>query len=192
MKDLQLQARVEALRRFYRERGRMPSFSELGALVGLRSKHAVSKLVARLEQEGVVYRDEQGRLIPGHLLSPFRLLGTVEAGLPAPEEAVEGEAVSLDTWLGGDRGFLLQVSGESMREAGILPGDYVLVDPERPARDGDIVVAEVDGDWTLKTLRRHQGRVWLEPAHPDYPEIHPRGQLRIGGVVVAVIRKLKG
>jgi repressor LexA len=187
-----LPERIRALRAFHQANGRMPSFAELGRLIGLRSKHAVWKLVGRLEAAGVVTRDGTGRLVPGARMAPLRVLGTVEAGIPDAAEELPLETVSLDAMLIRDReaSFLLKVSGDSMIDAGILPGDLVIVDRHRSPRSGDIVVAEVDGAWTLKYFRLEPGgRTRLEPANPRYRPIVPARELRVAGVVTAVIRQ---
>ncbi|MEW6324748.1 MAG: transcriptional repressor LexA [Nitrospirota bacterium] len=183
-------SRISALRNFYRAQGRMPSFAELGRLVGLRSKHAVWKLVKKLEAAGVVARDSTGRLIPGDRMAALKVLGTVEAGFPSPAEEMSLGTLSLDAWLIRDRdeSFLLKVSGDSMIEAGILEGDLVIVDRNRRPKSGDIVVAEVDGAWTMKRLERQGERVVLIPANARYRPILPVNELRIAGVVTAVIR----
>lgn len=186
-----LRARIKEISLFHRERGRMPSFSELGELAGLASKNAVSRLVRRLEALGVLRRDETGRLIPGSLAFPVRVLGTVEAGFPSPAEEELADTLSLDELLIQNREatFMLKVSGDSMSGAGILPGDMVLVDKGRAPRSGDIVIAEVDGQWTMKYLRKRGDRVTLLPANPNYAPIRPKSELRIAGVVTAVVRK---
>lgn len=158
-KDLRkekLRVRALAISRFYRQTGRMPSFSEIGLMVGLRSKNAVSKLVASLERIRVIARDEKGRLLPGSLAAPVRVLGTVEAGWPSPAEEELADTPSMDDLLIQNREatFLLKVSGDSMSEAGILPGDMVLVDKAQTPKSGDIVIAEVDREWTMKYLRK--------------------------------------
>jgi len=185
-----LPARISALREFHRSSGRMPSFAELGRLVGLRSKHAVWKLVGRLEAAGVVARDATGRLIPGSKMGAVRLLGTVEAGFPGPAEEGFLETLSLDHWLVRNReaSFLLKVSGDSMIDAGILPGDLVIVDRSRTPKNGDVVVADVDGAWTIKHFRRQGETVTLMPANAKYAPIKPRTELRVAGVVTSVIR----
>jgi repressor LexA len=103
------------------------------------------------------------------------------------------DAISLDDLLIKNRTatFLLRVSGDSMVRAGIMPGDLVLIDRSATARDGDIVIAEVDNQWTMKRLRQHGGRITLEAANPAYSPIRPREELRIAGVVTAVIRKYR-
>jgi repressor LexA len=191
MEDPKTRARIRAIADFYREAGRMPSFSEIGQRVGIRSKNAVSKLVRKLESSGVLSRDARGRLIPRSLTAPLRALGRVEAGFPSPAEEELADTLSLDDLLIQNREatFLLKVSGDSMIEAGILPGDMVLVDRSRKPKNGDIVVAEVDGAWTMKALKKRGTEVTLIAANPKYPPIRPRKELRIGGVVTAVIRK---
>lgn len=186
-----LHERALAISRFYQEKGRMPSFSEIGEMTGLRSKNAVSKLVARLEAMDVVRRDEKGRLLPRSIASVVRLIGTVEAGFPSPAEEELMDTLSLDDLLIQNREatFLLKVSGDSMSGAGILPGDMVIIDRGRPPKSGDIVIAEVDGEWTMKYLRRRGGVVTLVPANPKYQPIKPKNELKIAGVVTAVVRK---
>ncbi len=192
-KESTLRSRVRGIARFYRKNGRMPSFSEIGEMTGLRSKNAVSKLVARLEEMNVLGRDKKGRLVPGSLASPVRLLGTVEAGFPSPAEEELVDTLSLDELLIQNREatFLLKVSGDSMTGAGIMPGDMVIVDKGQTARSGDIVIAEVDGQWTMKYLRKRGGTVTLLPANPKYRPITPKDELKIAGIVTAVVRKYK-
>lgn len=188
-----LRARIGEISRFYRQAGRMPSFSEIGELVGLRSKNAVFKLVNRLERQGVLGRDRKGRLVPRAMKSSARLLGTVEAGFPSPAEEELADTMSLDDLLIQNPAatFLLKVSGDSMSGAGILPGDMVIVDRGQTPKSGDIVIAEVDGAWTMKYLRKRGESVTLLPANPNYRPIKPKSELKIAGVVTAVVRKYK-
>lgn len=181
------------IRRFYEEKGRMPSFSEIGDMLGLKSKNAVFKLVGRLEAANALRRDDKGRLIPLSLKNSTRLLGIVEAGWPSPAEEELADTISLDEFLISNPAatFMLKVSGDSMSGAGILPGDMVLVDKGETPKSGDIVIAEVDGEWTLKYLRKRGESVSLIPANPNYKPIKPKKELRIAGVVTAVIRKYK-
>ncbi len=171
----------------------MPSFSEIGELVGFRSKNAVSKFVNKLEQHGVLEKDEKGKLIPRSITSTTRVLGTVEAGFPSPAEEELADTMSLDEFLirNPQATFLLKVSGDSMSGAGILPGDMVIVDKGQTPRSGDIVIAEVDGEWTMKYLKKRGGDVTLVPANPKYRPIKPKKELSIAGVVTAVVRKYR-
>jgi repressor LexA len=195
-KELQnekLRARIREISRFYYQRGRMPSFSEIGEVLGLKSKNAVSKLVKKLEQMKVLERDEKGRLIPRSIAFPVRMLGTVEAGFPSPAEEELADTLSLDEFLiqNHEATFLLRVSGDSMSGAGILQGDMVIVHKGQTPKSGDIVIAEVDGEWTMKYLKKRGSSVTLIPANPKYQPITPRNELKIAGVVTAVVRKYK-
>ncbi len=189
-----LRSRVRSISDFYHQRGRMPSFSEIGEMAGLRSKNAVFKFVNKLEHLKVLERDAKGRLIPGAIIaSPVKVLGTVEAGFPSPAEEELVDTLSLDDLLiqNRDATFLLKVSGDSMSGAGILPGDMVLVDKGQTPKSGDIVIAEVDGAWTMKYLRKRGESVSLLPANPKYQPIKPKNELKIAGVVTAVVRKYR-
>jgi SOS regulatory protein LexA len=192
-KDEKLRSRIRDISLFYHTKGRMPSFSEIGELTGLQSKNAVSKLVDKLDSLKVVGKDEKGRLIPRSIASPVRILGSVEAGFPSPAEEELADTLSLDDFLieNPDATFLLKVSGDSMSEAGILPGDMVIVDKGQTPKSGDIVIAEVDGQWTMKYLRKRGESVTLIPANPKYKPIKPKNELKIAGVVTAVVRKYK-
>lgn len=192
-KDEKLRSRIRDISFFYHTKGRMPSFSEIGELTGLQSKNAVSKLVDKLDSLKVVGKDAKGRLIPRSIASPVRILGSVEAGFPSPAEEELADTLSLDDFLieNPDATFLLKVSGDSMSEAGILPGDMVIVDKGQTPKSGDIVIAEVDGQWTMKYLRKRGESVTLIPANPNYKPIKPKNELKIAGVVTAVVRKYK-
>jgi len=193
LKEETLRSRLREIRRFYTKTGRMPSYAEIGDLIGLRSKNAVFKFIGRLEALKVLERDDKGRLIPLALVNPIRVLGTVEAGFPSPAEEELVDTLSLDDLLIQNREatFLLKVSGDSMTGAGIMPGDMVIVDKGQTAKSGDIVIAQVDGEWTMKYLRKRGDTVTLLPANPKYQPIKPKNELKIAGVVTAVVRKYK-
>lgn len=188
-----LKSRIRDISLFYREQKRMPSFSEIGAMTGLRSKNAVHKLVNRLQRLKMLERDTKGRLIPGSIGTPVKVLGTIAAGFPSPAEEELVDTLSLDDLLIQNREatFLLKVSGDSMSGAGILPGDLVLVDKGQPPKTGDIVIAEVDGEWTMKYLKKRGENVALIAANPKYKPIRPMNELKIAGVVTAVVRKYR-
>ena len=133
-----------------------------------------------------------GKIKPQNMPS-VRVLGLVEAGFPSPAEEELVDNISLDDLLIQNREatFLLKVSGDSMTGAGIMPGDMVIVDKGRTAKSGDIVIAQVDGEWTMKFLRKRKDDVVLVPANPKYQPIRPKTELKISGVVTAVVRKYK-
>lgn len=129
--------------------------------------------------------------LPAQRCWRITMLGVVEAGFPSPAEEALLDTMTLDDYLITKReaSYILRVKGDSMVNAGILPGDMVIVERTTSARDGDIVIAEVDGQWTMKYLRKQGGRVSLEAANPAYQPIAPHQELRIAAVVRAVIRK---
>jgi repressor LexA len=178
LREEQLKSRIREISRFYYQRGRMPSFAEIGEMLGLRSKNSVSKLVRKL-------------VTPGAIKFPVRILGTVEAGFPSPAEEELADTLSLDDLLiqNHEATFLLRVSGESMIEAGIMPGDMVIVNKGQTPKNGDIVIAEVDGEWTMKYLKKRGQSVTLIPANARFKPIKPKNELKIAGVVTAVVRK---
>ena len=193
LKEDKLRSRIRAISGFYYQKGRMPSFSEIATLAGFRSKNAAYKLINKLEKMKVLQKDPKGRLIAGSIAAPVKILGTVEAGFPSPAEEELADNMSLDDLLIHNREatFLLKVSGDSMSNAGILPGDMVLVDKGEVPKSGDIVIAEVDGEWTMKYLRKRGENVILLPANPKYQPIKPKSELKIAGVVTAVVRKYR-
>lgn len=184
--------RVRALRAFFRSEGRLPTYEEMRTLFRYRSKNAVFGVVRRLCELGYLRRGVGGRLSPTpRLTAAIRLLGAVQAGFPSPAEEELVNTLSLDDYLveRPEASFLLTVSGDSMIEAGIQPGDLILVEKGRTPRNGDIVVAQVDDEWTLKYFYRDQNGVRLDPANRSYAPIRPKRSLVIGGVVRAVVRK---
>ena len=180
----------ESIISFYNTHHRMPSFSEIMDLCGYKSKSAVSYAINKLINEGVVGKDKKGRLIPVRL-GEARLLGLVEAGFPSPAEEELVDTMSFDQYLieNPEATYILKVKGDSMIDAGIHSGDMVIVERGANYRNGDIVVAEVDGEWTIKFFRERGGRPFLEPANKDYEPIYPKQELSITAVVRAVVRK---
>jgi len=191
-RKINLAERVGVLRAFLRREGRLPSYEEMRKLFGYQSKNAVAGVVRRLCELGYVRRGTGGHLAPTtRLAASIRLLGSVQAGFPSPAEEELANVMSLDEYLveRPEATFLLTVNGDSMVEAGIQPGDLVLVEKGRAPRLGDIVVAQVDDEWTLKYFQRDEQGVRLDPANRAYAPIRPKHSLVIGGVVRAVIRK---
>ena len=183
LRENRLKARIRDIADFYHKKGRMPSFSEIGDMAGIKSKNAVYKLVNKLEKLKVLERDDKGRLIPGSIASSVKILGTVEAGFPSPAEEELSDTLSLDDLLvkNPQATFLLKVSGYSMSEAGILPGDMVIVDKGQSPKNGDIVIAEVDGEWTMKYLDKSGDSVTLMPANPKFKPIKPKKRTEDSG-----------
>jgi repressor LexA len=176
---------------FYNKHKRMPSYSEIARLYGFKSKNAAYSLARNFIDAGVLAKGERGFLIPGDQFQGVQVLGSVQAGFPTFASEEKGDYLSLDEWLVNDHDatFLLEVSGDSMVDAGILEGDYVVVERTQDYRLGDIVIAEVDGDWTMKYLRKKNGKYYLEAANENYPDIHIDGELQVHAVVRSSVRK---
>ncbi len=169
----------------------MPTYSEMLHILGVRSKSVVHFWVNKLLAKGLLEKDAQGYLRPARRSLALPMVGDVAAGFPSPAEEEIRDVISFDEYLIARPGssFLLTVSGDSMTGAGIMEGDLVIVEKGREPRNGDIVIAEVDGEWTIKYFRKEGRSTILEAANPKYKTIRPKSQLRIGGVVTAVIRK---
>jgi repressor LexA len=182
-----------AIREFSVRRRRMPTYGEIMELVGFRSRNAVFCLIDRLVTAGLVTKDPQGKLIPTKRNGEVPLLGVVEAGWPSPAEEELIDTMSLDQYLIENREatYLLKVKGDSMLDAGIQPGDLVIVERTNTPRVGDIVIAEVDGEWTMKYLRKQGNRLYLAPANKKYRPIFPKEALKVVAVVTAVVRKYR-
>ncbi len=172
----------------------MPSYSELTEVVGYRSKNAAYKLVTRLIDGGWLAKDEAGKLLPGPGFHTVPVLGTVTAGFPSPAEEELADTMDFDEFLmtnvrHKEAVAIIRVNGESMNGAGILPGDMLLVERGAEPRDGDIVIAQIDREWTMKFFRKRGRRVFLEAANQDFKPIYPTEELKVAAVVRAVIRK---
>ncbi|WP_022853222.1 transcriptional repressor LexA [Thermodesulfatator atlanticus] len=192
---------LEFIEEYLSKNGYPPSFREIAEACGFSSKSSVHKLLRRLEAKGFV------ELVPGEargirLLRPAKgipVLGKIPAGEPLiPYEDLE-EVVPIDpSFFGGGRLFMVRVRGDSMKDAGILPGDLVVIRPQEEAFSGDIVAAliyEPEPYVTLKRLKISQGRIELHPENPVYePMIFSKeevenGKLKILGVKVGLLRK---
>ena len=176
---------------FFRDNRRMPSFAEMVDLLGVGSKSVVNFWINKLVEAGILEKDDKGHLTFTKRSFAIPLVGSVQAGFPSPEEESLCDIISMDEYLVAkpETSFLLQVSGDSMIGEGIMGGDLVIVEKGREPKSGDIVIAEVDGEWTIKYFKREGKQVVLEAANPEYPVIRAKTELRLGGVVTAVIRK---
>lgn len=190
------QTKIES---FYSQNKRMPSYSEMMKLFGFKSKNAIFRIVAKLVEAGIVAKDHLGRLIPSQSFGEVPMLGLVTAGFPATVEEELADTVNLDDLLVKNKAltYMLEVDGDSMIDAHIEKGDMVIVEKTTQAKDGQIVIAEVDGEFTMKYFRRSTvltagkktEKVWLEPANKNYKPIYPERSLNINAILKAVIRK---
>lgn len=176
---------------FYSQNKRMPTYSEMMKLFSFKSKNAVFRVVEKLIQAGLVAKDHLGRLVPADAFGEIPKLGFVTAGFPAAVEEEMIDTINLDDLLIGKKEltYMLEVDGDSMIDAHIEPGDMVLVEKNNNAVDGQIVIAEVDGEYTMKYFKKEGQKVWLEPANTNYKPIYPEHSLNVIAVLKAVIRK---
>ncbi len=185
------QAHKNSVLAFYDDHKRLPGYQEIMHLTGYRSKNAVYKLINKMVDDGTVLKDARGRLSPGRVLNGVRLLGVVEAGFPSPAEEELLDVMSFDEYLTPNReaSYLLKVKGDSMIDAGIHPGDMVVVERTQTYKVGQIVIATIDGEYTMKYLRKKDEKFYLEPANAKYKDIYPSQGMRVEAVVTAVVRK---
>ncbi|MAW40283.1 MAG: LexA family transcriptional repressor [Kiritimatiellaceae bacterium] len=191
-RTINLSEKIEQLRSFYVVEKRNPTFSELAKLFNYRSKNAVYGPLQKLIQLGYIEQNRSGRLtLTSKITGSSRLLGTVQAGFPSPAEEELIDTINLDQYLvrNPEATYLLTVSGDSMIDAGIQPGDIILVEKGGAPKKNDIVIAQVDGEWTMKYFGKDRQGVYLDPANSNYKRIRPDQSLTIGGIVKAVVRK---
>lgn len=178
------------IREYTASQGYPPSVREIGAAVGLRSPSTVHSHIKRLQELGYLEKDAhktRAITLAGHTgASEVPILGRVTAGMPilAVEEAEGVLHVDLH---GGGNYFALRIRGDSMIEAGIMDGDYIVVRSQNHARQGQIVVAVIEDEATCKRIEKRDGHVWLMPENPAYSPILG-DQAYIIGVVAKVIR----
>lgn len=182
---------VGKIQSFYSGHNRLPSYKELANLCGYKSKSSAYELAEKLQKAGYIEKDVAGKLVPTSKLTDIKVLGDVTAGFPSPAEEELVDTMSLDEFLVENREatFILKVDGDSMKDAGIQDGDLVLVERTDEAKEGQIIIAEVDGEFTMKHLRKKDGSYYLEAANENYEDIYPEGELKIGGIVKGVVRK---
>lgn len=189
------------IREFQRKRGYSPSLSDLAVAFGVKSKNAVAKVVNALTKGGYLEKDPKGRIkilevaadtVQNAVASlTLPLFGPIRAGFAAAAEEQAEELVKLDDYLVRDRRntFLLRVKGNSMINAGIHEGDLVVVERGVEPRVFDIVVGILDGEFTLKRLRKDKGKFYLQAENDAYPDLYAMDELKIAGVVRGVMRK---
>jgi len=179
------------LQDYYARHRVLPSYARIGALVGLNSKASVAGLVLRLKAEGFVESTPDRRLKPGRRFFERPVTESVQAGSPtlAPD-IIAPDTITIDERLipNPSKTVLIKVKGDSMINAGIHEGDLVVVEKRASANAGEIIVAIIDNEFTLKRLHKERGRIVLKPENKAYPVIRPKGELEIFGVVVGLFR----
>jgi repressor LexA len=189
----------EYIRKYAAKTGYPPTVREIGKAVGLHSSSTVHAHLANLEKLGLLRRDPTKPRAIELLVDKARravrgpglpLVGRVAAGQPILAEEHIEEYVEVPSVLGGESGdYVLRVAGDSMKDVGILADDYVIVRPSEDADNGEIVVALIEDEATVKRFYREQGQVRLEAANEAYKPIRTR-DVQVLGKVVGVFRKV--
>ncbi len=180
---------LDYVNQFIQENGYAPSVREIGTAVGLRSTASVSYHLSALQEKGLLRspgnKGSKRSIVttqrPGHI----PVIGVVTAGVPIL--AFENQEGTM-AWEGDPGCFALRVRGDSMINAGILSGDKVVVRPQQTANDGQIVVARIGDEATVKRLSRKNGQVWLLPENDAYEPIDG-SEAELIGLVKAVVRE---
>jgi repressor LexA len=203
---------LEVIREWVERFGYPPSVREIGEAVGLTSTSSVAHQLRALERKGYLRRDpnrpravgirpadsepaaSESSVPSGEPVRPspvfVPVVGRIAAGGPVlAEQAIEDVFPLPREIVGAGSLFLLRVAGDSMVEAAITDGDWVVVRQQPSAENGDIVAAMIDGEATVKTFKRRDGHIWLLPHNPAYEPI-PGDHATVLGRVVAVLRRL--
>ena len=184
--------------------GYAPSMREIGEAAGLNSPASVKYQLDILEEKGFIRRDaDRGRamevVLPDHMTGAgahtdktrfIPLVGSIAAGVPITADQQVEETFPLpESLVGKGDLFMLKVKGESMIDAAICDGDYVVIRQQKDANNGDIVAAMIDGEATVKTFSRKSGHIWLLPANDDFAPIDG-DNCEVLGIVTAVLRSI--
>lgn len=201
MLTLRQQAVYDFIVEFRRQEGCSPSIPEIQRAFAIRSPNGVAGHLRALEAKGFIHRANRGSRqieLSGHstvaAVADIPIYGDIPAGLPQDmPPAAAGDCIRLDEETLGFRPsrscFALRVRGDSMIEAGILPGDLAIIQPTPNPRAGQIVAALIDGESTLKRLVRLDGKWFLKAENKAYRALHPRATLTVQGVLRTLVRK---
>lgn len=180
------------LQDYYAEHRSFPSYARLGDILGVASKSVVKKILDRLAGQGFLQRTPDDVWTPASRFFQRPLADqTVPAGIPVEARDVASHEFGIDEYLVNRPSItvLMEVKGDSMIEAGIHSGDIAVIERRHMANVGEIVVAVVDGEYTLKRLGKDNGAYVLLPENKAYPVIRPQGELQIFGAVVGLVRR---
>jgi repressor LexA len=194
---------LEFLRTFKNREGYAPTYRDISEHFCFKSTKAASDHVRALEKKGYVrLHGNRSRSIeilwpesdsPGDVVL-VPIVGAIPAGTPEKKAENLSDTIAIDKAIlgncSGHRLFALKVSGESMKGRRIYDGDLVIADADAPPNEGEVVVALIDGDSTLKTLARKKKRFYLKSENPDYPDWIPMEEIIVQGVAKALIRRI--
>jgi repressor LexA len=195
---------LDYLKASVESQGYAPTMREIGAAVGLTSSASVKYQLDILEEKGLIRRgdnsgraielvipdSELGSVIPVGKTQFIPLVGSIAAGIPITADQMVEETMPLpESLVGSGELFMLKVKGESMIDAAICDGDFVVIRQQKDANNGEIVAAMIDGEATVKTFSRKSGKVWLLPANDAFEPIDGT-HCEILGKVTAVLRSV--
>lgn len=183
---------LSQLQDYYAEHRSFPSYARLCEILGVASKSVVKKILERLAAQAYLQRTPDDVWTPDRRFFMRPLTETrIPAGIPVEAHDVAGHEFGIDEYLVSRPSVtvLMEVKGDSMIEAGIHSGDIAVVERRFMASVGEIVVAMVDNEYTLKRLGRENGDYVLLPENKAYPVIRPKGELQIFGAVVGLVRR---
>lgn len=183
------------------EFGKSPTLREMREFFGVKSDNSILKHLKALEDKGYLAKDDtprgiklldsvKAKLTAVSNLTKIPVLGTIPAGGPvfSEEHVIDYFEVGSDMLRKPQGSFALRVTGLSMINAGILEGDFVIANRDGQAKDGDIVIALVDGENTVKRYRTDGTQEWLQAENPEYKDIYASEYLEVQGIVTTVIR----
>lgn len=182
---------IKKIRQFHQKQRRVPTLEEMSKLFKFASKRSAFLLVERLVEAGLIEKDGKGRITIKRMFLPLPVLGSIRAGVPQDEEEQLIDTLSFDEYLVDrpESSYLLKVIGDSMEDAGLREGDIVIVDKKKEPKENDIVVANVDDQFTLKYFRKIDGKICLVPGNSKYKIIYPKDSLSVQGVVISTVRR---
>ena len=179
------------LQDYYHAHHIIPSHAKIAELIGM-SKRSASKFIERMVFAGYLGKAPDGRAVPENNFFARSIVGVVPAGFASPAEELLGDSISIDEYLVDNPSstVLVKVDGESMIGAGINSGDLLVVKRNANPPVNSIVVAMIDGEFTVKYLRKGEQGMYLEPANDAFPNIYPETDLEIYGEMTGLIRKV--
>ena len=171
----------------------LPSYETIKKDLGFKSKNSIKQYIEVLKSENLLVSGNGNLYLNSSLFGAYLMSSSVKAGFASIMDDKIEKRISMDEILqiNSPSTFVFKVSGDSMCEIGILDGDYVIIKKTSEAKIGDIVLAIVDNEFTLKTLKKDNKGMYLKPENSDYPIIRPKNTLSIFGVALGITRKIK-
>lgn len=168
----------------------LPSFEKISKVLGYKSKNSIKQYFSVLKEERLILCEENKFYINPEYFGAKFVLSKVKAGFASVMDDKIEKRISFDNILNLNSPsiFVFKVSGDSMCEVGILDGDYVVIKKTPEAKIGDIVLANIDNEFTLKTYKKDSKGYYLQPENKDYPIIRPKISLSIFGVATGIMR----